>query len=439
MTGPTRALQGALTRPPEQLTPEMRQAARQAGLGGALRARLPHGHPWRAELRDDAAHLALRHARTRGPVRALLGAWAAAGIPTLIFKGFALSEFEYAPGERFYGDVDVLLPPDPQTVRRAVQVARSLGWRSDRLEDVARPAPWLHESTHLRAPGDAAQLDVHRWIVPALYLPRARAMTLTAGLWRRARAVDWDGVPVWRPDPRDELLLTLVLNRVWGGDHGGLKPQDYLDSERLARRTTPQALAAHARHLGLTHTWAAFQAVCDPARGRLELNAEVTRPLLLRALHADGGRTRRAVSERLGRVAFLLPAVPAAFGDVLWAAWAVRRGGDPRRHLDRCRPDPGADLTPDVLDRTLTAARLVTHLLHPRQRRAGVCVPRAYASYRALRRLGHPAVFVSGVTRQGGQLLSHAWVEDTHGPLIGYAEPHNRRTFRVTLEHPPRP
>ncbi|GGL05145.1 lasso peptide biosynthesis B2 protein [Deinococcus radiotolerans] len=433
---PCEAVQGALTAPADQLTPAQLHAARQAGLGGALRARMPQTHPARPELTADARQLAVRHARTRHALRPLLAAWAEAGIPALLIKGFALSEFEYGtPGERYYGDVDLLIPPDAPTVRRAVQVARQLGWQSDRLEDAPDHRLWLHESTHLFAPDLLVRLDVHRWIVPALYVSAARAAALTTGLWQRARPTDWEGLRILRPDPRDEILLALVANRAWGGDHGALKAADYLDLERLGRHVTPTALAEHARHLGLTHTWTAFQGLCDPARRALTLDPARTQPVLLRALRGDGGRTRRTWQERAQRVATLLPALPGAALDVAWAAWAVRRGGDPRAHLARC-PGPATrrPVTPDVLDRLLTVTRHVTKLTHPRQGREGICVPRAYASYRALRRAGHPVRFVSGVARHGGALLSHAWVEDHLGPMDTYHEPRNRAVFRPLLE-----
>ncbi|ALW88240.1 lasso peptide biosynthesis B2 protein [Deinococcus actinosclerus] len=432
-------LQEALTLPAAQLEPRHVQAARLARLGGALRPRLPQGHPARAALTADAGALAVRHARTRQALRPLLHAWAQAGIPTLLFKGFALSEFEYGTtSERFYGDVDVLLPTDPATVRRAVQIARTLGWQSDRLEDARRLPDWLHESTHLFAPHHSLRLDVHRWIIPALYVAQARAAHLTTGLWQRARHTDWDGLGILRPDPRDEVLLTLVANRVWGGDHGGLKGADYLDLTHLLGKVTPAALREHARQLGLTHTWDAFRQVCDPQRGHLTLQPDETSAALVAGMKADGVQVRRSAGERLRRVAFLLPGMPSALLDVAWAARAVRRGGDPRRHLARCPgPPTPSPVTPDVLDRTLTVTKHVTRLTHPRQQREGICVPRAYASYRALRRAGHPVQFLSGVTRAGGALLSHAWVEDHLGAMDAYHEAQNRQVFQVLLAYPP--
>ncbi|WP_291429762.1 lasso peptide biosynthesis B2 protein [Deinococcus sp.] len=415
---------------------------RAAGLEGAVRARLPADHPLRADLRAGALALGARHALIRSELRDLLSAWAAEGIGALLFKGFALSEFGYATRtERFYGDVDLLLPGDPATVSRAAHLALARGWRSDGQH--AHPDRWTHETMHLFSPGGHARLDVHRWLVPDWYAGRRRTVTVTRQVWAAARPHDWDGLRVWRPDPLDELVAALAISRSWGGDTGGLKPADLLDLRQLRDRyalNTPDGaaqLAARAADLGAAHTWAAFEQLCDPTQPTLD--PARTGPVLARALRRDGLRPAlRRHWLRAQRAAFLLPGVPQATADVLSAMHAVRRGGDPRAHLNRWTPPgPTRTLDPARLDRAVTNARLLTRALHPRQKSAGVCVPRAYATYRALRRLGHPAVFVSGAARHGTQITGHAWVEDTRGILEIYGEDHNRRAFRVLFTYPP--
>ena len=426
-----------------------------AGLGGAVRARLPEAHPLRAPLRGQALDLALRHAQIRAELRALLGVWAEAGIPVLLFKGFALAEFEYAsPGERFYGDVDVLLPEDPDTVTRAAHLALARGWRSDGQH--ADPQSWTHETMHLYSPGGHVRLDVHRWAVAAATaagVPRLR--DLTAGLWARAKQVDWQGVALRRPHPLDAAVLNLVLARSWGGDSGGVKPADYLDLAVLRRNhdLSDDALRQHARRLGGAATWAAFGEVCDPCRGRLDLEMDRTAPLLAAALARDGLSVRRGRWQ--GRVATLRrvwPQLVPALLDVAAAWWAIRRGGDPRGHLRRWTPyrrplhrsplhglngeRPVCRLPLGELNSRVTAVNWWTRLLYPRQRRLGVCVPRAYATYRNLRRAGHPAVFVSGAGRRGGAFVAHAWVEDDRGSIELYGEPFNRQRFAVVFSFP---
>lgn len=148
----------------------------------------------------------------------------------------------------------------------------------------------------------------------------------------------------------------------------------------------------------------------------------------------------RPLTVRIRRALYLLPAVWPALIDVTCAAWAVRQGGDPRRFLQRWSGARARQpISPEQLNRALIVTQRVTWWLHPRRRRDGICLPRAYATYRALRRAGHPAVFVSGVARVNGSLLSHAWVEDHQGALAAYAEPHNRQLYRPLLEYPPAP
>lgn len=415
---------------------------RAAGLDGAVRARLHPQDPLRGALRAGALALGARHALIRAELRDLLRAWEAEGIPALLFKGFALSEFAYATRtERFYGDVDLLLPGDPVTVARAAHLALARGWSSDGQH--AHPDRWTHETMHLFSPGGHARLDVHRWLIPDWYAGRRRTVTLTRQVWAAARPRDWDGLRVWRPHPTDELVATLAVSRSWGGDTGGLKPADPLDLQRLREHhalTGPAGdaqLAARAAELGATHTWAAFAQLCDP--GHLSLDPARTGPVLARALRQDGlTPVLRRNWLRVQRAAFLLPGVPQAAADVLAAMTAVRRGGDPRDHLRRWTPPgPTRPLDPARLDRAVTNARLITQALHPRQRKVGVCVPRAYATYRALRRLGHPAVFVSGAARHGTQITGHAWVEDTRGIIEIYGEDFNRQAFRVLFTYPP--
>ena len=415
-----------------------------AGLDGAVRARLHPQDPLRGALRAGALALGARHALIRAELRDLLGAWEAEGIPALLFKGFALSEFVYATRtERFYGDVDLLLPDDPVTVARAAHLALARGWSSDGQH--AHPDCWTHETMHLFSPGGHARLDVHRWLIPGWYAGRRRSVTVTRQVWAQARRTDWDGLGIWRPHPLDEVVAALAVSRSWGGDTGGLKPADPLDLPRLREQhalTGPAGdtqLAARAAELGAAHTWAAFERLCDPRH--LSLDPARTRPVLARALRRDGlnpGLRRNWL--RVQRAAFLLPGVPQATADVLGAMAAVRHGGDPRDHLRRWTPPgPTRPLDPARLDRAVTNARLITRALHPRQKRAGVCVPRAYATYRALRRLGHPAVFVSGAARRDGQLTGHAWVEDTRGTIEIYGEDFNRQAFRVLFTYPSPP
>ena len=100
---------------PESLSAADLPHVQASGHSGALYFALPPAHPLRPVLRPFMLDLALRHAQVVAELRPLLAAWAAEGIVPLLFKGFALAQFEYAhPAQRFYGDVDLLLPPNPE-------------------------------------------------------------------------------------------------------------------------------------------------------------------------------------------------------------------------------------------------------------------------------------------------------------------------------------
>ncbi|WP_288482272.1 lasso peptide biosynthesis B2 protein [uncultured Deinococcus sp.] len=436
---PLPTLERVLTRPETASSADLR-AVRAAGLGGALRPRLPEDHPLRAELRADALRLGLRHAQVRAEVRALLEVWAAEGIPVLLFKGFALAEFEYAsPGERIYGDVDVLLPEDPATVWRAAHLALAHGWYSDGQH--ADPVTWNHETMHLYSPDGHVRLDVHRYVVGlrAGVSPR-RAAGLTSGLWARARHLDWEGVPLNLPGALDAAVLNVALGRSWGGDSGGLKPADYLDLGVLGARhgLTPADLATHAAALGAAHTWAAFTQLCDPWNRRLILSPTRTVPVIRAGLRADGVHARLGRwRERFGHLRRVWPLLPVSLLDALVARGATARGRDPRGHLRRWTPPGPVRRLPlrAVQDRIMVVGWW-TWVLYPRQRRRGVCVPRAYASYRSLRRGGHPVRFVSGVAPGPGGVHGHAWIEDDRGAVEAYGEPENRRRFRELFSFP---
>jgi hypothetical protein len=99
-----------------------------------------------------------------------------------------------------------------------------------------------------------------------------------------------------------------------------------------------------------------------------------------------------------------------------------------RRLVERIAPPHGMpDPTPGEADRIGwaigSAARFVPN---------ATCLPRALAAEAILRRRGHPADLRLGVTRDGGGVHAHAWVEsygrvvvgdgdlDRFAPLIGH-------------------
>lgn len=411
-----------------------------SGLSGFVLARLPGDHALRRSLRQVTLNLSFRHGHIRAELRELLQAWHAAGLPFVLLKGFALAEFEYAtPTERFYGDVDVLLPGNVDTVQRAHLLALAHGWHSDGMQDA--PELWTHETMHLFSPDGHIRLDVHRDLVPSLYgVTPSRARELTRQVWGRATVQDWDGLHVRLMHPLDAALLVAV-GRTWGGDQGGVKPADYADLLVLKNRygLTGDRLVQHAQLWQAEHTWKAFTQLCNPWQAHLTLDPQVTAPVLRAAVVLDGLKPGwsfwKAQFSRLWHVA---PQLPAALGHVLAATAAVRAGGDPRAHLRRWQAveTPRRAGYRRLTDR-FSAINFWLRVLYPRQSRQGVCVPRAYATFRSFQRLGYPVSFVSGVARGPQGVVGHAWLEDGWGEMEFYGMG-NRRAYRINLIFPER-
>ena len=422
---------------PDELREHDAAALRAANLGGYVRPRLPAGHPLRETLRTDYLNQGTRHALIRAELRPLLRAWAQAGIPVMLMKGFALAEFEYGtPGERFYGDVDLLVPNDQDVIARAVHLAIAHGWRSDGQH--AHPERWTHECAHLYSPGGHAKLDVHRFVHAWSSGPQERVQHITRLVWDAALKVDWDGLPILRPSPADRLVVNLALGR-GRGDAGGLKPADLADMHAIQARHALETaeLNRRAHELHAVHTWAAFQAACHPDHPEYAQALQGHSASLKRAVRQDGGMPRsarpRAILRRLPELpVWMIRLLP----DVYAANRAYRQGGDPRPTLlSWATPAPGR-LDLDHQGQIISAARWWTRLLYPRQEKRGTCLPRAYATYRALRRYGHPAIFVSGVTRTPTGVTGHAWVEDDRGVMEVYGEPLVRLRFTETFRIP---
>jgi hypothetical protein len=409
-------------------------ALRAVGLAAYAYTALPATNPQRLLLRPDFLGSLARHQRIRATLLPLLRAWEQAGIRTLLFKGFHLSEFVYpVAGARFYGDVDVLVAPD--AAPEALRIAEQAGWGVDYASAEVGQAQY-HTAMVLCSPGGDVSLDVHRYAAQSV-LPWSRGKRrVTDAVWARARPRAWEGMQVWEMDPVDALLVGLVLARAWTGDAWGVKPHDAVDWRLLRDRcgVGEAELQARARELGCVRTLRLFRERCDPGAGRLQLGPPA--PAWLRR-----ARTRAAVeSFQLGAGlvrARMIPVVASemagALRYVLRARRAVRATPDLRALLASFTPpEEAARGSRARRFHTARGVRWAARLL--RGDDGGVA--RTLALYAALREQGWAVSFVSGVRREGDHVAAHAWVELDGRVLPELGEPNNPDLYRESFRYP---
>jgi len=408
----SRRLAELLVQTPPDVQPEDVHQLHVSGMAAEVASRLPQEHAMQSPLRPARLALAVRNQQIRGAMLPLLAAWQRVCIPSVLLKGFAFDQLEYAAtGLRPFGDVDVLI--HVADLAAAIETAQALGWTDDGL--AARPREWIHEVAHLFSPDQVVQVDIHRHLVRRHR--RHKNARLTAACWQASREVCLEKIPVRVLAPQD-MALHLALTRVWGDR--GLKAADYPDLRVLIdnHRLTPEAVTQRAGQLGVKHSWAAFLSVCDPWRAVFRLGEAEVPQQLRRAAWRDGQQLnwvwRLLLMPRF--VWRLLLALP----DVLAVRVLLRTPQRPQDLPARWRLGRTVHpLTPADRHDLIRGVYWLTRWLYPKS--AGDCLPKALATHRALVRRGYPAVFVSGVRRtEAGQLEGHAWVEGPQGPLEEY-------------------
>ncbi len=389
------------------------ETLRRSGLAAWAYAQLPLEHPQRAGLRSSFLQLLERHQRIKNELQPLLHAWADAGIELLLFKGFWLAERVYpVPGTRFFGDVDILIPP--AQINTAASTAHEQGWLNRSV--VAPPPPYRHMAFSLRKPGGWTQVDAHRFLLHSRTPWNSRQQRITDAMWASAHTWLWDGVRL-RELAAVDAAIVLMLQRCWGDDWR-LKPADTIDLSCLIARGQLAAddVAKRAAELGCVRTVAIFLERCNPWRRTLDLRTPThsqswrhsvaifaERPFLLvdRAVHRTDTLLRRT-PQLLLNVVRVLPSVARA-------SWALRTQRSieamllavtPAAAQDRCTLQHRLRIEEGVRQ----AIRLLTFGRSP-------CLWRALALYHALRRHDWPVVFVSGVQRRDERIIGHAWIE----------------------------
>jgi hypothetical protein len=406
-------------------------------LAGYAYASLPPDAPERAALRREYLAALARHHQIKRELRPLLAAWHANGIDVLLFKGFALAEFEYpAPGMRYHGDVDAVVRD--RDARRALQIASELGW-SVEGNSFELGITYGHTVCCLTRDGGATRVDLQRFVIHRQLPLGGVQRRVTDAVWSRSRTVSWNTVEVRVPHPVDAIVV-LALQRCWG-DGWGLKPHDVLDMRLLAERigsSWRDEVLDRARELRCARTVELFVRRCDPDAGMPALGLPTPRE-----------RRRLAVRSRLERPLgselwiarlYMLPTaarvVPPALLRVLAVLWRLRRRDGIGTLLADLTPAQAAIRPRTALERlnTMRGIRWAIRLLPGG--REGRCLVRSLAAYGALRRQGFPVQFVSGVRRAPGGVTGHAWVELDGRVLPELDEPDNPRWYAVNVRFP---
>lgn len=159
--------------------------------------------PVRDELDAQRRRWRLHHLTTVRAVHELAGPMDARGVRWLVFKGPALAGSVYPdPGDRAYGDVDLLI--HPSDLGAAVRVLESLGYRHGNHH--WRHAAWIRRAEFPMRRADV-DIDVH-WHVQYSRHERADLMVDVDALHRRTRRATIAGVDVAVPSAEDALVLT---------------------------------------------------------------------------------------------------------------------------------------------------------------------------------------------------------------------------------------
>ena len=404
----------------------------------------PADSAYKAALRADFMQATARHQIMKAELQPLLRAWQEAGITVLLLKGFYLAEFVYKiPGQRFHGDIDMLI--DPAQADEAAKRAQALGWQiTFRAEDSI--SPYSHELMQMRSPRQSVFLEVQRRGAQNYFPCHAVQQRLSEALWQASQLQRWPSeqgdVFVRLPCPEDAVLLGLVLNRAWSADAWRLRSHDYLDFAQLVEHfaLSLEALQARARLLGVTKSLACFMQRCNPYREQLDMRPPTPWQQQRWDVQVMQERPHPSLERLLGK----LWRLPAALRDtlrelpgLLRVAWVLQRQSDVYGVLERLVPSttsPEVTLSLHQRQRIVRGVRWGLRLL--RIRPGHSCLPRSLAIAARLRAMGAAAQFVSGIRREGAALLGHAWVELDGRVLDELHEPNNPQRYRVNLRFP---
>ena len=415
---------------------------RDSRLAGLLYSNLSKDHPAKPVLRASFLSTTARHALIKSHIIQLVKAWNAVGIVPMLFKGFMLAEFVYdTPANRYYGDVDVILPE--QEAARAASIAAQLpGW-SEVWNRRAALASTSHEESQLLTLDRSTSVDLHRFAIHNAGSWTRLASRVSDSVWNTKREIEWEECRIYIPSPEDCVLFGVVLSRMWD-NHPGIKPHDVVDLRCIVKKwnLTRETLYARAQEIGCEGALSVFLLRCDPWHKILNLSPLNTRETSLwRQSFPQSWRFTwhfNWFDYRIQRLIPLLLVSLEQFSNVIRAKALLRHHKD---LFDIAReneplPKTQSDKSLKRILRVAYGVRMVLLLVGPRK---DACVPRSLAVYHALRAEGHNVEFVSGVRRINGKLEGHAWVEVNGLPLEVFNDIASPQMFKENFRYPAKP
>lgn len=356
----------------------------------------------------------------------MVRAWNEAGIEPVLYKGFALAEFQYGvPGTRFYSDVDVLVAPNQ--FEQALLIGRSLGWE---CPGGFRHWAWRPRDPHertLRKTGAHAVFDVHKRLVLTVLPWTARERGLTQQAYDHSTVLNWQGVRVRQLSLADAFIFGMVISRCWGGDNWALNPHDYLDAKVLiARGLTREQLYERANQLNVARTVGNFLKRCNPFDQLLNLQPPTGSQILALEMQSVTEHVPLMLGNLLTgtqRAALALAHLPQILPLYLEVRQALERHPDLTEALSQLETS-GRKWGQNAVD-------VIFFWWWAKRLRASGSLIWPVMSYIALRRRGLGPVFHKG--ERAGQ--TRAWVEIEGKELPEfYIDLHWAKTFRVTYE-----
>ena len=408
-----------------------------ARLAGYAYRSIPEDHALREDLREPRRSLEIRHQLVKLQLVPLLKAWNDAGIKAMFIKGFWLAEFIYErPGDRGYGDIDVLMPEE-QT-QHAIQLAQVLGWK---VVFNRRTSANLHshEEAHLVSSDGHVNIDLHRFVLQTIQLwGHYHPKHLTNIMWASTIQQTWEGTTVWLPNPLDGLILNL-LNRA-RGDLWQRRISDLPDALAVIHHAqiSREAFLARTKELKVTNTANTTLQTCDPWNNqisttppnvwqRIGLNIKTASEIGVYELEQIQFQVNRALNAING----LFTMLPI----VLRVKRELKRQPDLYQifqTLEQRYPAKTAANDAELI-RLKRGTLLTFMILGPRQ---DACVPRSLALYLALNQRNIKVHFVSGVRRVQGKMTGHAWLEWRGRPLENLGDHDAPELFKENFRYP---